>query len=122
MFEPISDYGTALPDGLLREDSVLAMLAEVKEENWVDIQVIGGCISIYISQKHDEIVDINGGAIQKNDIPAATWCLYTTDWVVQCMVEMPWSCILEGHPDDTLRRQWRFYMMKGKKNSRRKRN
>ena len=111
MFEPISDYTELLfPDGLLREDSVLAMLAEVKEENWADIQVIGWLYQYYISQKHDEIVDINGGAIQKNDIHAAT-CLYTTDWVVQYMVENSLGRVwLEGHPDDTLRRQWRFYM------------
>ena len=111
MFEPISDYTELLfPDGLLREDSVLAMLAEVDAENWTDIQVIGWLYQYYISQKHDEIVDINGGAIQKNDIPAAT-CLYTTDWVVQYMVENSLGRVwLEGHPDDTLRRQWRFYM------------
>ena len=111
MFEPISDYTELLfPDGLLREDSVLAMLAEVDAENWADIQVIGWLYQYYISQKHDEIVDINGGAIQKNDIPAAT-CLYTTDWVVQYMVENSLGRVwLEGHPDDTLRRQWRFYM------------
>lgn len=111
MFEPISDYTELLfPDGLLREDSALAMLAEVDAENWTDIQVIGWLYQYYISQKHDEIVDINGGAIQKNDIPAAT-CLYTTDWVVQYMVENSLGRVwLEGHPDDTLRRQWRFYM------------
>lgn len=111
MFEPISDYTELLfPDGLLREDSVLAMLAAVDAENWADIQVIGWLYQYYISQKHDEIVDINGGAIQKNDIPAAT-CLYTTDWVVQYMVENSLGRVwLEGHPDDTLRRQWRFYM------------
>ena len=72
--------------------------------------MIGWLYQYYISQKHDEIVDINGGAIQKNDIPAAT-CLYTTDWVVQYMVENSLGRVwLEGHPDDTLRRQWRFYM------------
>lgn len=111
MFEPISDYTELLfPDGLLREDSVLAMLAAVDAENWADIQVIGWLYQYYISQKHDEIVDINGGAIQKNDIPAAT-CLYTTDWVVQYMVENSLGRVwLEGHPDGTLRRQWRFYM------------
>ena len=111
MFEPISDYTELLfPDGLLREDSVLAMLAAVDAENWADIQVIGWLYQYYISQRHDEIVDINGGAIQKNDIPAAT-CLYTTDWVVQYMVENSLGRVwLEGHPDDTLRRQWRFYM------------
>ena len=111
MFEPISDYTELLfPDGLLREDSVLAMLAAVDAENWADIQVIGWLYQYYISQKHDEIVDINGRAIQKNDIPAAT-CLYTTDWVVQYMVENSLGRVwLEGHPDDTLRRQWRFYM------------
>lgn len=111
MFEPISDYTELLfPDGLLREDSVLAMLAAVDAENWADIQVIGWLYQYYISQKHDEIVDINGGAIQKNNIPAAT-CLYTTDWVVQYMVENSLGRVwLEGHPDDTLRRQWRFYM------------
>ena len=56
MFEPISDYTELLfPDGLLREDSVLAMLAAVDAENWADIQVIGWLYQYYISQKHDEL-------------------------------------------------------------------
>lgn len=111
MFEAIEDYTELLfPDGILKAESVLGMLAGVEPDNWQDIQVIGWLYQYYISQRHDEVVNINGGAIPKDDIPAAT-CLYTTDWVVKYMVENSLGRLwLEGHPDKNLRMKWRYYM------------
>ena len=87
MFEPINDYTELLfPDRILGEDSVLGLLAEAPADSWEDIQVIGWLYQYYISERHDQIVNINGGAIKKDEIPPAT-CLYTTDWVVRYMVE-----------------------------------
>lgn len=117
MFEPIEDYTELLfPENLLRTESVLGMMAKLnnpKDANWEDIQVIGWLYQYYISEKHDEVVDINGSSIKKEDIPAAT-CLYTTDWVVRYMVENSLGALwLEGHDDDNLKQKWRYYMTEG---------
>lgn len=42
MFERISDYTELLfPDGLMKAESFLGMLANIEDENWQEIQVIG---------------------------------------------------------------------------------
>ncbi len=111
MFEKISDYTELLfPDGLLKDDSVLAALSKLPAEDFQDIQVIGWLYQYYISEKHDEVVNINGSSVKKEDIPAAT-CLYTTDWVVKYMVQNSLGRLwLEGHPEESLRMKWRYYM------------
>ncbi len=111
MFETIREECELLfPDFLLKEDSVLGELARLEPDSWQEIQVIGWLYQYYISQRHEEVVDINGGAIAKEDIPAAT-CLYTTEWVVHYMVENSLGRLwLEGHPDENLRMKWRYFM------------
>ena len=89
MFQQISDYTELLfPDNLLREGSVLQQMIElIPEEDWKDaVQIIGWLYQYYISEKHDEIVNINKGVVKQEDIPAATQ-LFTTDWVVRYMVD-----------------------------------
>ena len=113
MFEPISDYTELLfPDGLLREDSVLAMLAEVKEENWADIQVIGWLYQYYNTELKNETFELlkKNVKITKERIGAATQ-LFTPEWIVRYMVENSLGRLwLEGHGDPALRRRWRYYM------------
>lgn len=111
MFEQITSVAELLfPAALLKADSVLGEMARLGDDCWNEIQVIGWLYQYYISQRHDEVVDINGSAIKKEDIPAAT-CLYTTDWVVRYMVENSLGRLwLEGHPNETLRMKWRYYM------------
>lgn len=111
MFREISGATELLfPDGLLRADSVLGELAQISADCWSEIQVVGWLYQYYISQRHDEVVDINGSAIPKEDIPAAT-CLYTPDWVVRYMVENSLGRLwLEGHPSESLRANWRYFM------------
>lgn len=111
MFEQITSVAELLfPAALLKADSVLGEMARLDDDCWEEIQVIGWLYQYYISQRHDEVVDINGSAIKKEDIPAAT-CLYTTDWVVRYMVENSLGRLwLEGHPSEALRMKWRYYM------------
>lgn len=113
MFEPISDYTELLfPDGLLREDSVLAMLAEVEEENWADIQVIGWLYQYYNTELKNETFELlkKNIKITKERIGAATQ-LFTPEWIVRYMVENSLGRLwLEGHDDPALRRRWRYYM------------
>lgn len=49
-------------------------------------EIIGWLYQYYISDKHDEIVNIYKDTVKKEDIPAATQ-LFTTDWVVKYMVD-----------------------------------
>lgn len=113
MFEPISDYTELLfPDGLLREDSVLAMLAAVDAENWADIQVIGWLYQYYNTELKNETFELlkKNVKITKERIGAATQ-LFTPEWIVRYMVENSLGRLwLEGHDDRALRRRWRYYM------------
>ena len=113
MFEPISDYTELLfPDGLLREDSVLAMLAAVDAENWTDIQVIGWLYQYYNTELKNETFELlkKNVKITKERIGAATQ-LFTPEWIVRYMVENSLGRLwLEGHDDPALRQRWRYYM------------
>ena len=113
MFEPISDYTELLfPDGLLREDSVLAMLAAVDAENWADIQVIGWLYQYYNTELKNETFELlkKNVKITKERIGAATQ-LFTPEWIVRYMVENSLGRLwMEGHDDPALRRRWRYYM------------
>ena len=113
MFEPISDYTELLfPDGLLREDSVLAMLAAVDAENWADIQVIGLLYHYYNTELKNETFELlkKNVKITKERIGAATQ-LFTPEWIVRYMVENSLGRLwLEGHDDRALRQRWRYYM------------
>lgn len=113
MFEPISDYTELLfPDGLLREDSVLAMLAAVDAENWADIQVIGWLYQYYNTELKNETFELlkKNVKITKERIGAATQ-LFTPEWIVRYMVENSLGRLwLEGHDDRAIRQRWRYYM------------
>lgn len=50
------------------------------------VEIIGWLYQYYISEKHNNIVNLNKGTVKKEDIPAATQ-LFTTDWVVRYMVD-----------------------------------
>ena len=89
MFTTISDYTMLLfPDNLLKEDSVLGkLISDIDEDTWQDqVQAIGWMYQYYISEKHNQVVNILKGKVKKEDIPAATQ-LWTTDWVVRYMVD-----------------------------------
>lgn len=89
MFTKISDYKVLLfPDNLLREDSALGkLISDIDEDSWLDqVQSIGWLYQYYISERHNQVINILKGTVSKRDIPAATQ-LWTTDWVVRYMVD-----------------------------------
>lgn len=89
MFTKISDYKVLLfPDNLLRSDSVIGrLISDIDEDAWLDqVQIIGWMYQYYISERHNQVVNILKGTVSKKDIPAATQ-LWTTDWVVRYMVD-----------------------------------
>lgn len=89
LFEHIDDYTELLLSVSYsdREGVVYRLVHDIDEVDWKDaVQIIGWMYQYYISEKHDEIINIYKGTIKKEDIPAATQ-LFTTDWVVRYMVD-----------------------------------
>ena len=113
MFQRISDYTELLfPDNLLRKGSVLQQMIElIPEEDWKDaVQIIGWLYQYYISEKHDEIVNIYKGTVKQEDVPAATQ-LFTTDWVVRYMVDNSLGRYwIERHPESNLAEKLDFFV------------
>lgn len=113
MFEKISDYTELLfPDGLLKDDSVLAALAKIPAEDFQDIQVIGWLYQYYNTELKNETFELlkKNVKITKERIGAATQ-LFTPEWIVRYMVQNSLGRLwLEGHPEENLRMKWRYYM------------
>lgn len=113
MFEKISDYTELLfPDGLLKDDSVLAALAKIPAEDFQDIQVIGWLYQYYNTDLKNETFELlkKNVKITKERIGAATQ-LFTPEWIVRYMVQNSLGRLwLEGHPEESLRMKWRYYM------------
>lgn len=115
------DYKVLLfPDGLLKEDSILAkMISDIPEEDWKDeadnpdgptnaVTIIGWMYQYYISKRHNEVINLTKGKVSKNDIPAATE-LFTTDWVVRYMVDNSLGRYwIERNPNSELRSKLKF--------------
>lgn len=115
MFTNINDYKVLLfPDNLLNQDSVVdRLISDIDEDSWVDtnigseasngITIIGWLYQYYISEKHDQVINILKGTVKKTDIPAATQ-LWTTDWVVRYMVDNSLGRYwIERNPDSPLK-------------------
>lgn len=73
-------------DGVIKDliDDIPESDFDVQLEGQVEI--IGWLYQYYNEEPHNFVVNINGGTVKTNDIPAATQ-LFTTDWVVRYMVD-----------------------------------
>ena len=123
MFKPVddrckeekNDYTLLLfPDNQLREGSVIEqMVSLIPEDNWLDaVQIIGWLYQYYNSEPKDKVfADLKKNIkITKENIPAATQ-LFTPDWIVRYMVENSLGRLwLEGHPNDALKSEWKYYL------------
>jgi hypothetical protein len=109
LFERIDDETELLlPDNLLRTDSIIAKLvAEIPEEDWAQVEIIGWLYQFYISEKKDQVI---GKVVKSEDIPAATQ-LFTPNWIVQYMVQNSVGRLwLMANPTSTLKSQWPYYI------------
>ncbi|MBQ6518175.1 MAG: BREX-1 system adenine-specific DNA-methyltransferase PglX [Anaerolineaceae bacterium] len=115
MFQKIEDYTELLlPDNLLRQGSVIEqMITMIPEADWTDqVQIIGWLYQYYNTEPKDKVfADLKKNIkITKENIPAATQ-LFTPDWIVHYMVENSLGRLwLEGHPNDALKSQWKYYL------------
>ncbi len=109
LFERIDDETELLlPDNLLRTDSVIAkMVAEIAEEDWAEVEIIGWLYQFYISEKKDQVI---GKVVKSEDIPAATQ-LFTPNWIVQYLVQNSVGRLwLMANPGSTLAKEWPYYI------------
>ena len=74
------------------------------------VEIIGWLYQYYNTEPHDQVVNITGGPVKKQDIPAATQ-LFTTDWVVKYMVDNSLGKYwLERHPDSSIKEKLKFLL------------
>lgn len=122
MFEKIANWTELLfPANLLRNDSVLGrMVTDISEEDWTDqVQIIGWLYQYYNSELKDDTFNKlkKNVKISKERIPAATQ-LFTPDWIVRYMVENSLGRLwLEGHPNDNLKAEWKYYLEEAEQES-----
>lgn len=109
LFEALDDETELLlPDNLLLSDAIVAKLvAEIPEEDWAEVEVIGWLYQFYISEKKDQVI---GKVVKSEDIPAATQ-LFTPNWIVQYLVQNSVGRLwLMANPTSTLASQWPYYI------------
>lgn len=115
MFEKLDDATELLlPDNLTKTDSILkALVNDVPEDNWREIEVIGWLYQFYISEHKDAVI---GKVVKKEDIPAATQ-LFTPNWIVKYLVQnslgRQW---LATYPDSELKDKMEYYITPAEQN------
>lgn len=115
LFEETSNYLKLLftphyDRGVIKEliDEIPEEYFDVEKEG--QVQIIGWLYQYYNSAPHEEVVNMNGKAIQKDEIPAATQ-LFTPDWIVRYMVDNSLGkYYLERHPDSAVRQELKYLL------------
>lgn len=117
LFENTNDY-TELLLSISFTDSdgiVYHLVHDIDEDDFNiekegQVEIIGWMYQYYISEKHDQIINIYKGTIKKEDIPAATQ-LFTTDWVVRYMVDNSLGRYwIERNPESKLAEKLEFFV------------
>lgn len=109
LFEAIDDATELLlPDNLTKTDSILkALINDIPEEDWEQIEVIGWLYQFYISEHKDAVI---GKVVKSEDIPAATQ-LFTPNWIVRYLVQnsigRQW---LATYPDSAIKAKMEYYI------------
>jgi len=127
LFEATEDYTEMLLNiSYTNKDDVISMLVNpdtgipeadfnvstIEEDGQPtgQVEIIGWLYQYYISEKHDQIINIYKGTIKKEDIPAATQ-LFTTDWVVRYMVDNSLGRYwIERNPESKLTDKLQFFV------------
>jgi len=121
LFEKTSDYTELLLNvSFTDRDGVVYHLAnDIDEDDFKEaIEIIGWLYQYYNTEPKDEAFALlkRNVKITKERIPAVTQ-LFTPDWIVRYMVENSLGKLwLEGHPNDALKSQWKYYLEEAKQN------
>ncbi|CAX66896.1 BREX-1 system adenine-specific DNA-methyltransferase PglX [Lactobacillus johnsonii] len=115
LFEETSNYLKLLftphyDRGVIKEliDEIPEEYFDVEKEG--QVQIIGWLYQYYNNAPHEKVVNMNGKAIQKDEIPAATQ-LFTPDWIVRYMVDNSLGkYYLERHSDSTVKPELKYLL------------
>jgi hypothetical protein len=111
LFEWIGDETELLlPDNLLHTDSLIRKLAaNIDEEDWQEVEIIGWLYQFYISERKSEVM-ARKSAVPTEDIPAVTQ-LFTPHWIVRYLVENSLGRLwLLNRPSSRLREHMSYYI------------
>lgn len=118
LFEKTDDYTELLLTiSFTDKDGIVYRLThDIDEDDFnIDkegqVEIIGWMYQYYNIEPKAEVFGRKSGTkMSKEDIPAATQ-LFTPDWIVRYMVENSVGRIwIEGHPNDSLRSSWEYYI------------
>lgn len=119
LFEKTNDYTELLMNvSFTDQDGVVFHLVnDVDEDDFNvekegQVEIIGWLYQYYNTEPKDEVFALlkKNVKITKERIPAATQ-LFTPDWIVRYMVENSLGRLwLEGHPNDSLKVNWKYYL------------
>lgn len=118
LFEKTNDYTELLLciSVIDKEGVVYHLVNDIPEEDFDvekggQVEIIGWLYQYYISERHDEIVNIYKGTVKTEDIPAATQ-LFTTDWVVRYMVDNSLGRYwIERNPQSELKDKLKYFAL-----------
>ncbi|MCF7522855.1 BREX-1 system adenine-specific DNA-methyltransferase PglX [Levilactobacillus brevis] len=115
LFEPTNDYAELLFTPNYHDGVIQHLIHDISEDDFNvavggQVEIIGWLYQYYNSEPHDQVINITGGPVKKNDIPAATQ-LFTTDWVVKYMVDNSLGKYwLERNPDSHIKGELTFLL------------
>jgi len=116
LFEKTNDYTELLLDFTFTDKNgvVSHLINDVEEEDFKEaVEIVGWMYQYYNTEPKDEAFELlqkKNIKITKEKIPAVTQ-LFTPDWIVRYMVENSLGRLwLEGHPNDELRKKWKYYL------------
>lgn len=119
LFENTSDYSELLLNVSFvdQEGVVYHLVHDIDEDDFNiekggQVEIIGWLYQYYNAELKDETFALlkNNVKVTKERIPSATQ-LFTPDWIVRYMVENSLGRLwVEGHPNDTLKSGWKYYL------------
>lgn len=123
LFENTSDYSELLLNvSFIDQDGVVYHLVHDIDEDDFNIEkggqveIIGWLYQYYNAELKDETFALlkTNVKVTKERIPSATQ-LFTPDWIVRYMVENSLGRLwVEGHPNNTLKSGWKYYLEEAK--------
>ncbi|QFR63414.1 BREX-1 system adenine-specific DNA-methyltransferase PglX [Schleiferilactobacillus harbinensis] len=115
LFEKTTDalqllFTPSYQNGVIKELVTEVPRDDFDVEKEGQVEIIGWLYQYYNEEPHDQVVNINGGPVKTDDIPAATQ-LFTTDWVVRYMVDNSLGKkYLEYYPNSPVKEQLKYLL------------
>ncbi|WP_297149484.1 BREX-1 system adenine-specific DNA-methyltransferase PglX [uncultured Ellagibacter sp.] len=99
-----------LPDGLLRQDSVLdRLVTSIPEEDWERVEILGWMYQYYNAEVKDAF--FKSKAKETPDTIGPATQLFTPEWIVRYMVENSLGRLwMLNFPESTLCQKWDYYI------------